>query len=152
MDKRLNWNEIIRYPLQGWRLVAFLAVAFLPWAILKQAIQEQGIILGGIPTTLLLFGLAWFLGILVALVRHWANSGRQGANMKVLLALALLAAITMGWLYHQSGKEARWDCLQKIKYIPSNGGFYRLYADEFQSQKEALDYCLEIKARGQYSK
>ena len=39
----------------------YFIIAFLPWAIIRDIFREKDIILGGIPSMLILFGLAWLI-------------------------------------------------------------------------------------------
>jgi hypothetical protein len=143
MDNPPNWREIVTRPLKGWKFFIFLILAFLPWAILRQVSKEEGVILGGLLSTMLLFGFAWLIGIVVELLRHKALVGDLGhlrTNKKALWGIALVVVLVGGWFYYQSAEQKRWECLEDIKYYPQ--GVYRFSLQSFKTQDEALDYCL----------
>jgi hypothetical protein len=57
-----GWKEVIKAPFKGKRFYLYGLLALLPWQIVKQIIREGGIVLGGIPSFLLLLFIIWVIG------------------------------------------------------------------------------------------
>lgn len=146
MNNPLNWREETVRLFKGWRFFIFLTLAFFPWAVIKQVLRENDIILGGIPSSVLLFLLLWLIGIGFALLRAISGRGSgigafyQRNQKAVLIGLVLILLVGGLWYYGNKAAQAKWLCLQQIEYSPR--GYYVFNGtDRFRTQKEALDFC-----------
>lgn len=161
MEKR-DWRKVVMDPFSGKKFILYLMISWVLLILVKESLQESGIILGALPSTLLLFVIVFLIGLPVSLSNRQneiakvvATQGQEvpktnpplSKKMRVgILATILLGAIGFWMLHAYQNKEARQlSCLKLIQY---KGTSYAIQEEgstrRFKTQNEAMDYCLKI--------